>query len=114
MEAGGVEMDGFSVMDTFRKHIYGCFIDDLHGIKNLDVIGADNVMIETDYPHSDSTWPNCLEPAQKQLVGPLRYRPAQDPPGEREAIVPLHFRTGSNVRVRLDGQDRGTLRCQKG
>jgi predicted TIM-barrel fold metal-dependent hydrolase len=68
MEAGGVEMDGFSVMDTFRKHVYGCFIDDLHGIKNLDVIGADNVMIETDYPHSDSTWPNCLEHAQKQLV----------------------------------------------
>ena len=68
MEAGGVEMEGFSVMDTFRQHIYGCFIDDLHGIKNLDVIGADNVMIETDYPHSDSTWPNSLEHAQKQLV----------------------------------------------
>jgi predicted TIM-barrel fold metal-dependent hydrolase len=68
MENGGVEMEGFSVMNTFRKHIYGCFIDDLHGIKNLDVIGADNVMIETDYPHSDSTWPNCLEHAQKQLV----------------------------------------------
>jgi predicted TIM-barrel fold metal-dependent hydrolase len=25
-------------------------------------------MIETDYPHSDSTWPNCLEHANKQLV----------------------------------------------
>ena len=62
-------MEGFSVMDTFRKHIYGCFIDDLHGIKNLDVIGVDNVMIETDYPHSDSTWPNCIEHAQKQLEG---------------------------------------------
>ena len=56
-------------MDTFRKHIYGCFIDDLHGVRNLDVIGVDNVMIETDYPHSDSTWPNCLEHAQKQLEG---------------------------------------------
>jgi predicted TIM-barrel fold metal-dependent hydrolase len=68
METGGVEMDGFSVMDTFRKHIYGCFIDDIHGITNLDAIGVDNVMIETDYPHSDSTWPNCLEHAKKQLV----------------------------------------------
>jgi predicted TIM-barrel fold metal-dependent hydrolase len=28
----------------------------------------DNVMIETDYPHSDSTWPNCLEHAKKQLA----------------------------------------------
>ena len=26
-------------------------------------------MIETDYPHSDSTWPNCLEHAKKQLAG---------------------------------------------
>ncbi len=69
MTDAGVEMEGFSVIDTFRKHIYGCFIDDLHGIRNLDVIGVDNVMIETDYPHSDSTWPNCLEHAQKQLEG---------------------------------------------
>jgi predicted TIM-barrel fold metal-dependent hydrolase len=66
---GGVDLEGFSVMDTFRQHIYGCFIDDLVGIRNLDAIGVDNVMIETDYPHSDSTWPHCLEHAQKQLEG---------------------------------------------
>ncbi len=71
IEDGGVDMEGFSVMDTFRKHIYGCFIDDLHGIKNLDVIGVDNVMIETDYPHSDSTWPNCIGHATEAARGPL-------------------------------------------
>jgi predicted TIM-barrel fold metal-dependent hydrolase len=38
-------------------------------VRNLDAIGYDNVMIETDYPHSDSTWPNCLEHANKQLAG---------------------------------------------
>jgi predicted TIM-barrel fold metal-dependent hydrolase len=64
-----IDLDGFSVMDMFRRHIYGCFIDDLHGIRNLDVIGHDNVMIETDYPHSDSTWPNCAEHAREQLSG---------------------------------------------
>ena len=34
-------------------------------------------MIETDYPHSDSTWPNCLEFAHKQLAGlndELKYK----------------------------------------
>jgi len=66
---GAVELDDFSVVDTFRRHIYGCFIDDVHGVRNLDAIGVDNVMIETDYPHSDSTWPNCLEHARKQLAG---------------------------------------------
>ena len=65
----GIDLEGFSVIDTFRRHIYGCFIDDLHGVRNLDVIGVDNVMIETDYPHSDSTWPNSLEHVTKQLAG---------------------------------------------
>ena len=32
-----------------------------HGIASLDEIGEDNVMCETDYPHSDSTWPDCIE-----------------------------------------------------
>ena len=68
-ERAAIDLQGFSVMDTFRQHIYGCFIDDVHGVRNLDAIGFDNVMIETDYPHSDSTWPNCLEHAQKQLAG---------------------------------------------
>ncbi len=68
-ERAAIDLQGFSVMETFRQHIYGCFIDDVHGVRNLDAIGYDNVMIETDYPHSDSTWPNCLEHAQKQLAG---------------------------------------------
>ena len=35
----------------------------------IDKIGVDNVMIETDYPHTDSTWPNCIEVAHKELAG---------------------------------------------
>ena len=61
--------DEFDVRALFKKHVFGCFIDDIHGVKNLDAIGVDNVMIETDYPHSDSTWPDCLKAAKKQLVG---------------------------------------------
>jgi len=64
-----IDLDDFSVIDTFRRHIYGCFIDDAHGVDNIASIGVDNVMIETDYPHSDSTWPNCLEHAKVQLAG---------------------------------------------
>lgn len=53
----------------FRDHIYGCFIDDEHGARWIDTIGVDNVMIETDYPHSDSTWPNSRENARQRLLG---------------------------------------------
>ncbi len=41
--------------------VYGCFINDPHGLKSLDEIGVGNVTAETDYPHSDSTWPATKE-----------------------------------------------------
>jgi predicted TIM-barrel fold metal-dependent hydrolase len=58
----------------FKDHVFGCFIDDDWGIKALDTIGVDNVMIETDYPHTDSTWPNSRENARKRLA----HRSAED------------------------------------
>ena len=53
----------------FRDHMYGCFIEDLFGAASIDYIGVDNVMIETDYPHTDSLWPNSLQMAHKMLAG---------------------------------------------
>ncbi len=44
--------------ELFRKHIFGCFIDDEAGIKNRYDIGVDNITWESDYPHSDSNWPH--------------------------------------------------------
>jgi predicted TIM-barrel fold metal-dependent hydrolase len=56
-----------SPAELFRDHIFGCFIDDETGIKNLDAIGIDNVMIETDYPHGDGTFPNSQANARRLL-----------------------------------------------
>jgi predicted TIM-barrel fold metal-dependent hydrolase len=56
-----------SPVELFRDHIFGCFIDDEIGIKNLDAIGIDNVMIETDYPHGDGTFPNSRANARRLL-----------------------------------------------
>jgi predicted TIM-barrel fold metal-dependent hydrolase len=58
-----------NVAQLFRQHFFGCFIEDFHGAANIDNIGIDNVMIETDYPHTDSSWPNSRENARKQLAG---------------------------------------------
>jgi predicted TIM-barrel fold metal-dependent hydrolase len=49
--------------ELFHEHVYGCFFDDAHGLKSLDEIGVDNVTFETDYPHSDSTWPHTKKVA---------------------------------------------------
>ncbi len=53
------------VRRRFRDHIWGCFIEETAGLRCLDIIGEDNVMIETDYPHSDTTWPDCIEIATR-------------------------------------------------
>ncbi len=48
----------------YYEHVYGCFFDDPHGLASLDVVGIDNVTFETDYPHSDSTWPHTKKVAE--------------------------------------------------
>ncbi|HVW31429.1 MAG TPA: amidohydrolase family protein [Acidimicrobiia bacterium] len=67
-EHGGLNLD-IMPSQLFREHIFGCFIEDPFGVSAIDTIGVDNVMIETDYPHTDSTWPNCIEVAHKQVAG---------------------------------------------
>jgi predicted TIM-barrel fold metal-dependent hydrolase len=54
--------------DIFRDHIFGCFIADDAGLANLDRIGVDNVMFESDYPHSDSNWPNSRKRLEVSLA----------------------------------------------
>ena len=43
------------------RNMYGCFFRDRHGVKSLDEIGVDRITFETDYPHTDSTWPDTKE-----------------------------------------------------
>jgi hypothetical protein len=62
-----VDLDQIDIRATFRDHVFGCFIEDHHGIASLDEIGEDNVMCETDYPHSDSTWPDCIGTARRVI-----------------------------------------------
>jgi|KBSSwiStaDraftv2_1062776.scaffolds.fasta_scaffold00081_14 predicted TIM-barrel fold metal-dependent hydrolase len=54
--------------DLFREHFYGCFIDDEFGIQNRDAIGVERLLLEVDYPHSDSSWPNSRKRASEVLA----------------------------------------------
>jgi predicted TIM-barrel fold metal-dependent hydrolase len=54
--------------ELFKQHVYGCFFDDPHGLVSLDAIGVDNVTYESDYPHSDSTWPHTAKIAGEQMA----------------------------------------------
>ena len=47
----------------FHRQVYGCFFSDQFGLENLEAIGVDRVTFESDYPHSDSTWPDTKQVA---------------------------------------------------
>ena len=50
------------------RQIFGCFYRDRHGLESLHRIGVDNVTFETDYPHTDSTWPDTQKIFREQIV----------------------------------------------
>ncbi len=52
----------------FPGHVFGCFFDDAHGLRSVDEIGEDNITYESDYPHSDSTWPRTRQIAEEQMA----------------------------------------------
>ncbi len=55
--------------EVFRDHVYGCFIHDPVGLKLLDELGVDNVMIETDFPHNSTWFPHSMPKANESLAG---------------------------------------------
>jgi predicted TIM-barrel fold metal-dependent hydrolase len=75
----------------FRKHVYPVFFDDPHGLRMLDVIGDDKVCYESDYPHSDSTWPNTRKVAETQMAH------------LSDEVITKIVRTNGRRLLRLDG-----------
>jgi predicted TIM-barrel fold metal-dependent hydrolase len=48
-----------------RGSVYGCLFDDPTGLANRHAIGTDALLFETDYPHSDGTWPHSRAVAHR-------------------------------------------------
>jgi predicted TIM-barrel fold metal-dependent hydrolase len=70
--------------ELFKDHIFGCFIYDDAGIEARHRIGVDQIMFESDYPHSDSNWPHT----RKMLAASL----TDVPDDEARKIVELNAR----------------------
>jgi predicted TIM-barrel fold metal-dependent hydrolase len=64
VDRSGYGLDGFGgrrPADVLREHFWFCTIDDPSTIDTRHTIGIDHVMVETDYPHGDSTWPDTQD-----------------------------------------------------
>jgi len=44
--------------DVLRRNFWFCTLDDPSTIDTRHTIGVEHVMVEVDYPHADSTWPD--------------------------------------------------------
>jgi predicted TIM-barrel fold metal-dependent hydrolase len=63
-DASGV-MRAESLPSLGADRVYGCIFDDLEGLRIRDQVGIDQILFETDFPHTDSTWPNSAAVANE-------------------------------------------------
>lgn len=56
-----------SPAEVFQRTFWHCAIDDTSSFCQRDRIGVDKILLESDYPHCDTTWPNTQERLWKQI-----------------------------------------------
>jgi predicted TIM-barrel fold metal-dependent hydrolase len=61
--------DGMIPNDFFHRNVVLSFQEDVIGIRLRDVIGVDNMMWGSDYPHSESTFPQSRKILAEILAG---------------------------------------------
>ena len=71
--AAGIQLerfkDGMTPSDFFHRNVYVSFQEDGLGIKDRDLIGVNNLMWGSDYPHTESTYPRSVETVTRILDG---------------------------------------------
>jgi len=55
--------------EVLLRNFWFCAIDDPSSYRQVDVIGAGHIMVEADYPHADTTWPDTQAVVAGQLAG---------------------------------------------
>ena len=61
----------------YKGRVFGCFTNDVHGVESIEQVGEDNVCFETDYPHTDTTWPFVQREVERMtaaLTDEQRYK----------------------------------------
>jgi predicted TIM-barrel fold metal-dependent hydrolase len=56
-------------VELLHRNFWFASLEDPAGFAMLDRIGADHVMVETDIPHMDSTWPGCQAMLRSEMDG---------------------------------------------
>ena len=100
--------------EVFREHSLACFIADPTSLKLHQEIGEDIIAFETDYPHSDSLWPDAPEALLAQcegagcsdeLIDKISWQNASRFCGwDAFAVIPRHEATVGALRAQSPGR----------
>ncbi|MGB3409550.1 MAG: amidohydrolase family protein [Microthrixaceae bacterium] len=66
--AAGVELD-VKPSEIVKGRVWGCVFDDQHGLVSRDSVGLEHILFETDYPHTDGTFPESRAVAHRLCEG---------------------------------------------
>ena len=70
--------------EVLRRNFWFCSIDDPSAVPQRHVIGVDHIMVESDYPHADSSWPDT----QRVLADDLGRAPRRRAAGRGRRATP--------------------------
>ena len=54
--------------EVLRRNFWFCSIDDPSAFGALDAIGVERILVESDYPHADSTWPDTQQVVARNVA----------------------------------------------
>jgi predicted TIM-barrel fold metal-dependent hydrolase len=55
--------------EVLKRNFWFCSIDDPTAFGTREAIGVDHILVESDYPHADSTWPDTQAVVARNLAG---------------------------------------------
>ena len=70
--------DGSVPTDYLHHNVYHSFQEDALGMRDRGIIGVDNLLWGSDYPHLESTFPRSREILARVMAGGKRRRPGAD------------------------------------
>jgi predicted TIM-barrel fold metal-dependent hydrolase len=56
-------------IDYYRRQMFVTYIDEPEAVAAMDVIGVDQLMFATDYPHTASRWPHSMKLVERDTAG---------------------------------------------
>jgi predicted TIM-barrel fold metal-dependent hydrolase len=68
-KTGNFITSGRKPSEIFREHVGATFMRDRTAILNRELIGRDNIMWGSDYPHFDGAWPDSAGDLESQFEG---------------------------------------------